>query len=376
MINNSLETLHLEDNNISDAGAKYIATALRYNFNLKHVFLDNNNIGDKGVAAIGAAIGGNDGGRSNFCLTDLYLVSNKISNDGAAMLIEAFKTNRTVINFHLSNNNITTKVEHRIYELIERNRTFKFHKESLKKLGKDFYLRRHLNNSLSWADAQRVGDATTADGVALEVIHRLFHHLLKNDPSLQDELRSLVEQRLVYYGSDGHSNLFQIAAQKDSAEAQAFCRFLINKLGVDDFIESDGSKYDVEKGKIVSPVSLPNNRHRPGVLVTSELKNALESTLNHLHLNKTKNIPQKYVEQNPLRSYLEDVHVLRDIFQNQDEELVESLLGTSAGRLTPTYESRVIPIDAINPKSIPSMSPEKMICSTYEDEGILRYSRL
>ena len=83
----TLTYLDLSNNNIGDAGATALATALHTNISLTALSLYNNNIGDAGATALATAL------HTNTSLTTLDLRYNNIGAAGVNTLMIALQTN-------------------------------------------------------------------------------------------------------------------------------------------------------------------------------------------------------------------------------------------------------------------------------------------
>lgn len=83
-VNNSLHSINLSRNKITDQGAAFIAKAVKKNYSLHKLDLRDNNIGDDGAADIEEALVINDS------LYSLYLSGNKIGAKNAEFLGAAF----------------------------------------------------------------------------------------------------------------------------------------------------------------------------------------------------------------------------------------------------------------------------------------------
>ena len=99
--NLNLTNLNLASNNISDAGATYIAEAIRVNKMLTNLDLCLNGISDAGATCIAEAI------KVNKTPTNLNLFDNGIFNAGATDIAEVVKVNKTLTNLNLSDNGIS-----------------------------------------------------------------------------------------------------------------------------------------------------------------------------------------------------------------------------------------------------------------------------
>jgi len=116
--NDTLIKLHLQSNSITEKGAEYLAEMLRYNPAILKLGLDYNQIGDKGVDKICSALNLNENTR----LKALYLDSNKITDDGACYLAELLQSNQSLIGFTLAINDISDSgVQQLIQTLIDSN---------------------------------------------------------------------------------------------------------------------------------------------------------------------------------------------------------------------------------------------------------------
>ncbi|CAF1306784.1 unnamed protein product [Didymodactylos carnosus] len=101
MTNQTLTTLDLADNQISADGAKAIATALITNQTLTTLNLWNNKISADGAKAIATAL------MTNQTLTTLDLADNQISADEAKGIATPLMTNQTLTTLDLWNNQIS-----------------------------------------------------------------------------------------------------------------------------------------------------------------------------------------------------------------------------------------------------------------------------
>jgi len=93
-INQSLTTLNLDHNPISDEGAKLIAEALKSNQSLTTLNLSDNSIGDKGAQFIAEAL------KINQSLTALYLTVSIIHDDIASLrdiAVQLFWSRRSAV---------------------------------------------------------------------------------------------------------------------------------------------------------------------------------------------------------------------------------------------------------------------------------------
>ncbi|CAF4839605.1 unnamed protein product, partial [Rotaria sp. Silwood1] len=115
--NITLLTLDLENNQIGDNGAQYLGEGLLRNATLTELYLDNNEIGYKGAQSLG------EGLQKTTTLTTLDLRKNEISDKGAQHLGEAFKKNTTLTTLNLSHNNIGDKGAQSLGEGLQKNMT-------------------------------------------------------------------------------------------------------------------------------------------------------------------------------------------------------------------------------------------------------------
>jgi Leucine-rich repeat (LRR) protein len=106
--NEESQELYLDDNNISDEGAKALAEALKVNTALQGLILDRNNISDEGAEALAEAL------KVNTALQHLWLENNNISDEGAEALAEALKVNTALQGLYLDENEISDAVKQQI----------------------------------------------------------------------------------------------------------------------------------------------------------------------------------------------------------------------------------------------------------------------
>ena len=100
--NNTLETLNLDNNNITDVQS--IGELLKTNNTLTRLYLNNNNITD--VQSIG------EGLKTNNTLTRLDLGNNNITDDsGIQSIIDGLKTNNTLSYLNLHNNQLSDNMK-------------------------------------------------------------------------------------------------------------------------------------------------------------------------------------------------------------------------------------------------------------------------
>jgi hypothetical protein len=97
---NSFKELNLQQNNIGDEGARYIAKVLEQNTSLKELNLQQNNIGYHGAYEIAKAL------EQNTSLTKLNLQQNNIDDYGAHHIVGALEQNTSLKELNLQQNNI------------------------------------------------------------------------------------------------------------------------------------------------------------------------------------------------------------------------------------------------------------------------------
>eukprot|EP00927_Polykrikos_kofoidii_P072507 TRINITY_DN68615_c0_g1_i1.p1 TRINITY_DN68615_c0_g1~~TRINITY_DN68615_c0_g1_i1.p1 ORF type:complete len:331 (+),score=47.91 TRINITY_DN68615_c0_g1_i1:95-994(+) len=83
----TLTSLALHDNQIGDSGASLIANALERNRSLKTLNIDNNGIGNMGVTSMADVL------HTNSTLTSLSLDGNDIGDEGARLIMAALESN-------------------------------------------------------------------------------------------------------------------------------------------------------------------------------------------------------------------------------------------------------------------------------------------
>ena len=110
---NTIQELHVANNNISDDGAIAISEYLKTNNTLQSLNLAKNNITSVGAKRISEVI------KSSMILQTLDISHNKISDDGATVISEYLKTNNTLQSLNLAKNNITSVGAKRISEVIK-----------------------------------------------------------------------------------------------------------------------------------------------------------------------------------------------------------------------------------------------------------------
>ncbi len=97
----TLQTLDLQQNQITDAGAKALAAAVEKSGTLQTLSLDNNQITDAGAIALATAV------ENSITLQTLHLYNNQITDAGAIALAAAVGNSRTLQALYLSDNQIT-----------------------------------------------------------------------------------------------------------------------------------------------------------------------------------------------------------------------------------------------------------------------------
>jgi Ran GTPase-activating protein (RanGAP) involved in mRNA processing and transport len=119
IINKKCKKLMLHLNSITSEGASIIAEALYENTTLEQLSLSYNPIGDRGVRNLGMSLSLN-----NCSVQMLYLISTKITNEGAEYLAGMLKINSRLLRLFLDNNYIGDQgVELLTKTLINHNRT-------------------------------------------------------------------------------------------------------------------------------------------------------------------------------------------------------------------------------------------------------------
>ncbi|CAH3165864.1 unnamed protein product, partial [Pocillopora meandrina] len=116
-VNKTLTNLDLSGNDVSAAGATCIAEAIKVNKTLTNLDLSRNRISDAGATCIAEAI------KVNKTLTNLDLSGNRISDAGATCIAEAIKVNKTLTNLDLRYNGISAAGATCIAEAIKVNKT-------------------------------------------------------------------------------------------------------------------------------------------------------------------------------------------------------------------------------------------------------------
>ena len=90
-----------ENYKFTNEGAKMIGEAIKVNKTLKKLYISHNSISDDGAAAI------SDGLKCNISLQELNMSDNKITSEGAKMIGEAIKVNKTLKKLYISHNSIS-----------------------------------------------------------------------------------------------------------------------------------------------------------------------------------------------------------------------------------------------------------------------------
>jgi len=120
--NRSLESLHLGQNKLGDAGANIIAKMLVSNCSLKVLHLNRCAIGHEGAAGLAKAL------KENQSLTELYLGMNRTMDKGARSLADALRRNASLLALGLGSNKIGNDGASEIADAIG------YHNRSLMKL--------------------------------------------------------------------------------------------------------------------------------------------------------------------------------------------------------------------------------------------------
>jgi len=96
--NNTIKTLNLSCNSITDIGMKNLCTSLKDTTELETLILSNNKITDAGIESIANLL------RTNTKLKILDVSGNEIGDDGALALINVVKEHASISSFNLKNN--------------------------------------------------------------------------------------------------------------------------------------------------------------------------------------------------------------------------------------------------------------------------------
>lgn len=99
-MNQSVNTVYLNNNEIADEHIPVVAKTLKFNLNLKKLYLADNQICGKGAFLLAQAL------KSNNTLIKLSLKNNYIGNEGALHFSEALKANKSLFSLNLKNNGI------------------------------------------------------------------------------------------------------------------------------------------------------------------------------------------------------------------------------------------------------------------------------
>jgi hypothetical protein len=118
--NSSLSNLYLISTGITDEGARYIAEMLKTNSTLYVLSLIKNNIGDQGVKQLARTLI-----HHNSSLTHIYLSKNKLVNDASVdSLIEMLKQNHSLSVLDISKCNLSEKGEERLRQITRTKKGF------------------------------------------------------------------------------------------------------------------------------------------------------------------------------------------------------------------------------------------------------------
>ena len=101
--NKTLQFLDISNNKLSSHTTEYLAHALGYNNYLSLLALGSNSIGDEGAIHLASAL------KQNMALTSLYLRDNMITNVGAMAIADALGVNKVLQKLDLSMNDISDK---------------------------------------------------------------------------------------------------------------------------------------------------------------------------------------------------------------------------------------------------------------------------
>lgn len=115
--NTTLISFHLTANKVGPQGAKVLANALRTNSTLLSLNLANNDIGPEGAKYLADALSVNQ------TLTSLDLASNKLGSEGIKVFIEVLTTNTTLTTLELYDNNIDLVGIEALAKVLSTNKT-------------------------------------------------------------------------------------------------------------------------------------------------------------------------------------------------------------------------------------------------------------
>src|SRR3989338_896987 len=112
--NTTIATLFFNFNEIQDADAAILATGLAAHPALVELHLESNKIGNEGVALIEAMC-------RNVVVQNLRIYNNSIGNDAVPSIVRMLKVNRTLTSFSLTFNNLTTNDINTCCDALEHN---------------------------------------------------------------------------------------------------------------------------------------------------------------------------------------------------------------------------------------------------------------
>ena len=156
IINKQCEKLRLNCNKVTSIGASFIADALNNNITLKELYLTDNHLGDIGLQCLTKVLS-----LDNSNLSLLSLQNTDITDDGAKYIAEMRKTNATSDRLLLGWNKISDRsVELLVDALTRHNKTLRSlllcKNKKVSDLSVDFLteMLKH-NQALQWFDMER-----------------------------------------------------------------------------------------------------------------------------------------------------------------------------------------------------------------------------
>lgn len=162
--------LWLYNNRFTDQAVQVLAESLNDNSTLKTLDLSSNQISDQGIRVLSTAIQSN----SKSSLKSLRLANNVISNTGAKYLSDMLKTNRTITELWLANNDIGREG---IEELMN---VLAYHNQTLK--------------SLSLSNNRLVTDRSIDAFIQMFIHNQTLNHLWLTDCNISEQSQLRLEQ--------------------------------------------------------------------------------------------------------------------------------------------------------------------------------------
>ena len=114
-----IKSINIENNKVADAGIGTWCAALK-DVSTPILQFSANNIGDGACAAIAALI------KDNVSILEVHLDQNSISDAGCATLCKALANNGTVLKVDLSNNAISSTGLKQVHEMLKTNKVLRF----------------------------------------------------------------------------------------------------------------------------------------------------------------------------------------------------------------------------------------------------------